>query len=101
MSEIRPNRPAAKGSIEFCMPKDVDCVFCHEVPLAGAYWRGPVDLAVCRQCVLQGELGKLIGDALDTHDEIVRALTATELNAYRSRLLATERARHRSESPLL
>lgn len=99
MSEIRRTRLAAQSA--FAPPEEVDCVFCHERPLAGAYWCGAIDLVVCRGCILQGELGKLVGDALDTHDDIVRALSATELNAYRSRLLATERAKYRSESPAL
>jgi hypothetical protein len=69
------------------------CLFCGTRVSHGALWLGPSEYAVCRGCVLRGELGKLVGDALDTCAEVERALLASERHAFRSLALANERRR--------
>jgi len=66
------------------------CLFCFESVARGSCWIGEGTVSVCRWCVLTGELGKLIGDAVEDSGEITRAIEATERHAFRSRLLADE-----------
>ncbi len=65
-------------------------MFCAQELVDGAVWVSGERHAICKWCVLSGEFGKLIGDALESHGEIVQALEATEKHAYRSLVLARE-----------
>jgi len=59
----------------------------------GAYWMSAVDLWVCALCVHDGQLGKLLGDAVRDTAALERALAATAREAWRSLALAQERGR--------
>jgi hypothetical protein len=69
-----------------------DCLFCHRRVMRGAFWStGYSPIVICHWCVVGGELGKLIGDAVEDAEELAAALRGTEMHAWRSRVLAGER----------
>jgi hypothetical protein len=75
-------------------PARRECFFCAAEVWLGAFWAGATgEIAVCSRCVRDGRLGMLIGDAVGDVFGIGQAVLATELHAYRSRLLAIERQR--------
>jgi hypothetical protein len=90
MSEIIHGRDIGDG-------RAGECLFCHRQVDRGALWVGAVTVVVCRWCVLSGQLGKLIGDAVNDAGEVASALAATSGHAWRSRLLAGE-ARAKQEA---
>ena len=70
------------------------CLFCSEHVRHGALWhgRGGV-LRICSDCVADGELGKLAGDAARDPQDLARMLDATAREGWRSLALAQERER--------
>ena len=69
------------------------CAFCRERVHNGAYWMGSGDLWVCAICVRDGQLGKLLGDAVRDSTALEQALMATAREAWRSLALVQERVR--------
>lgn len=91
MSEIR-------HALEENFDHSSKCLFCHDLVVFGAAWHGTGSLYVCADCISDGRLGALVGDALETKTRIERALVATEREAWRARVLALERRQRNQAS---
>ncbi len=83
-----------KGNFDgaFGSPGPVGCIFCGDKKVPGSCWHGSTDIFVCYQCIREGMLGRLIGDAIadhncseldygTVHQVLERLLTATEKEA--------------------
>lgn len=93
MSQVRRGQHEAPDFDRKPVPP---CIFCEWTLGDGAEWFAAINIAVCRRCIGAGKLGLLIGDALDTSEEIERAIAMSRGQAYRARVIARERDRHRT-----
>jgi hypothetical protein len=68
------------------------CHFCGELVQRGSHWAGHRgELWVCADCIRDGVLGLLVGDAFDGFDALHEALIATLTEAWRARRERLER----------